>query len=71
MSTTPQRFARDVAAAVKMFEQVAIPVLGGIENFVLRSADMPGKNATTFSGTGGGPQLAAEIIKIFGLSSAR
>ncbi len=59
--TTPQAVSlADVRRAVKMFEQVAIPVLGVIENMsYFIPPDMPEKRYNIF-GQGGGQQLASE-----------
>ncbi|HXH70168.1 MAG TPA: Mrp/NBP35 family ATP-binding protein [Pyrinomonadaceae bacterium] len=59
--TTPQAVSlADVRRAVKMFEQVAIPVLGVIENMsYFVPSDMPEKRYNIF-GQGGGQQLASE-----------
>ncbi len=59
--TTPQAVSlADVRRAVKMFEQVSIPVLGVIENMsYFIPPDMPDKRYNIF-GTGGGQQLASE-----------
>ena len=59
--TTPQAVSlSDVRRAVKMFEQVSIPILGVIENMsYFVPPDMPEKRYDIF-GTGGGQQLADE-----------
>ncbi len=59
--TTPQAVSlADVRRAVKMFEQVAIPVLGVIENMsYFIPPDMPDKRYNIF-GEGGGQRLASE-----------
>jgi ATP-binding protein involved in chromosome partitioning len=59
--TTPQAVSlSDVRRAVKMFEQVSIPILGVIENMsYFVPPDMPEKRYNIF-GTGGGQQLAGE-----------
>lgn len=59
--TTPQQVSiADVRRALKMFEQVAVPVLGVIENMsYFVPPDMPEKRYDIF-GTGGGQQLADE-----------
>lgn len=66
--TTPQAVSlSDVRRALKMFEQVAIPVLGVIENMsYFVPPDMPDKRYDIF-GTGGGQQLADEYnIRLLG-----
>jgi ATP-binding protein involved in chromosome partitioning len=57
--TTPQKVSlSDVTRALKMFEQVAIPVLGVIENMsYFIPPDMPDKRYDIF-GTGGGRKFA-------------
>jgi ATP-binding protein involved in chromosome partitioning len=59
--TTPQAVSlADVRRAVKMFEQVSIPVLGVIENMsYFVPPDMPEKRYNIF-GQGGGQRLASE-----------
>ena len=59
--TTPQAVSlADVRRAVKMFEQVSIPILGVIENMsYFAPPDMPEKRYNIF-GTGGGQKLANE-----------
>ncbi len=59
--TTPQAVSlSDVRRAVKMFDQVSIPILGVIENMsYFVPPDMPEKRYDIF-GTGGGQQLADE-----------
>ncbi len=66
--TTPQAVSlSDVRRALKMFEQVSIPVLGVIENMsYFVPPDMPDKRYDIF-GTGGGQQLADEYnIRLLG-----
>jgi ATP-binding protein involved in chromosome partitioning len=66
--TTPQAVSlSDVRRALKMFEQVSIPVLGVIENMsYFVPPDMPDKRYAIF-GTGGGQQLADEYnIRLLG-----
>jgi ATP-binding protein involved in chromosome partitioning len=66
--TTPQAVSlSDVRRALKMFEQVSIPVLGVIENMsFFIPPDMPDKRYDIF-GTGGGQQLADEFnIRLLG-----
>ena len=66
--TTPQAVSlSDVRRALKMFEQVSIPVLGVIENMsYFVPPDMPEKRYDIF-GTGGGQQLAEEFdIRLLG-----
>ncbi len=66
--TTPQAVSlSDVRRALKMFEQVSIPVLGVIENMsYFIPPDMPDKRYDIF-GTGGGQQLADEYnIRLLG-----
>lgn len=66
--TTPQAVSlSDVRRALKMFEQVSIPVLGVIENMsYFVPPDMPDKRYDIF-GTGGGQTLADEYgIKLLG-----
>jgi ATP-binding protein involved in chromosome partitioning len=60
--TTPQAVSlSDVRRALKMFEQVSIPVLGVIENMsYFVPPDMPDKRYDIF-GTGGGQQLPTNI----------
>lgn len=59
--TTPQQVSiADVLRALKMFEQVAVPVLGVIENMsYFVPPDMPEKRYNIF-GEGGGRKLAEE-----------
>ena len=59
--TTPQAVSlADVRRAVKMFEQVAIPVLGVVENMsYFVPPDMPEKRYNIF-GEGGGRRLSDE-----------
>lgn len=58
--TTPQAVSlADVRRAVKMFETVAVPVLGVIENMSYFVAPDTGTRYNIF-GTGGGKQLASE-----------
>jgi ATP-binding protein involved in chromosome partitioning len=59
--TTPQTVSTaDVRRALKMFEQVAVPVLGVVENMsYFVPPDMPEKRYNIF-GEGGGRNLAAE-----------
>ncbi len=59
--TTPQAVSlADVRRAVKMFEQVSIPILGVIENMsYFVPPDMPEKRYNIF-GEGGGQKLASE-----------
>jgi ATPases involved in chromosome partitioning len=58
--TTPQEVSlSDVRRAVKMFEQVAVPVLGVIENMSYFIAPDTGNRYNIF-GTGGGQKLADE-----------
>lgn len=59
--TTPQAVSlADVRRAVKMFEQVSIPILGVIENMsYFTPPDMPEKRYNIF-GEGGGQKLANE-----------
>jgi len=58
--TTPQEVSlSDVRRAVKMFETVAVPVLGVIENMSYFIAPDTGNRYDIF-GTGGGRKLAAE-----------
>jgi ATP-binding protein involved in chromosome partitioning len=59
--TTPQTVSiADVRRALKMFEQVAVPVLGVIENMsYFIPPDMPEKRYNIF-GEGGGQKLASE-----------
>jgi ATP-binding protein involved in chromosome partitioning len=59
--TTPQQVSiADVLRALKMFEQVAVPVLGVIENMsYFVPPDMPEKRYNIF-GEGGGRRLAEE-----------
>jgi len=62
--TTPQEVSlSDVRRAVKMFEQVAVPVLGVIENMSYFIAPDTGNRYEIFA-TGGGEKLASE----YGLS---
>jgi ATP-binding protein involved in chromosome partitioning len=66
--TTPQAVSlSDVRRALKMFEQVSIPVLGVIENMsYFVPPDMPDKRYDIF-GAGGGQQLANEYnIRLLG-----
>jgi len=66
--TTPQAVSlSDVRRALKMFEQVSIPVLGVIENMsYFVPPDMPDKRYDIF-GTGGGQTLADEYnIRLLG-----
>jgi ATP-binding protein involved in chromosome partitioning len=66
--TTPQEVSLiDVRRAVRMFEQVAIPVLGVIENMsYFVPPDMPDKRYHIF-GEGGGQKLAGEYhLKFLG-----
>jgi len=58
--TTPQEVSlSDVRRAVKMFEQVAVPVLGVIENMSYFIAPDTGNRYNIF-GEGGGQKLADE-----------
>lgn len=58
--TTPQAVSlADVRRAVKMFEQVSVPILGVIENMSYFVAPDTGTRYNIF-GTGGGQQLANE-----------
>ena len=59
--TTPQEVSlADVRRALRMFEQVAVPVLGVVENMsYFVPPDMPEKRYHIF-GQGGGPKLAKE-----------
>jgi ATP-binding protein involved in chromosome partitioning len=66
--TTPQEVSLiDVRRAVRMFEQVAVPVLGVIENMsYFVPPDMPDKRYNIF-GEGGGRKLADEYhLKFLG-----
>lgn len=63
--TTPQEVSlSDVRRAVKMFEQVAVPVLGVIENMSYFIAPDTGNRYDIF-GTGGGRKLADEYALNF------